>query len=258
MKLGDSISRSIDKGLAESSYGIVIISPAFIGKPWPEYELRGLVVREIEAGKVILPIWHGVSREEVIDFSPPLADKLAIDTSRAGSRDVSIQILRLVRPDLYSQHPRAQLERIANGQAIVELQREIEHMREELETAHEELSEFQCPFCQAPLAERLSAPADPSQDHWDLREIYDCGYQSFGGYIESPCPSDPNFPNLEDYELQFHHNPKEPHFKWQCLAVPKTDMARRLSFSLGLGVTKEEAERFIREEYQRYSRKHQC
>jgi hypothetical protein len=62
LELGDSISRSIDRGLSESAYGIVVLSPAFIGKPWPEYELRGLVNREIGEDKVILPIWHGVSR----------------------------------------------------------------------------------------------------------------------------------------------------------------------------------------------------
>ena len=257
LELGDSISRSIDRGLSESAYGIVVLSPAFIGKPWPEYELRGLVSREIGEDKVILPIWHGVSRKEVLHFSPPLADKLAIDTSRIGSQDVSIQILRVVRPDLYSQHPRAQLERIASGQATLELQHEIERMRDELEATHEELSEFQCPYCQAPLAERISAPADPSQDHWDLREIYACGYQSFGGYIESPCPSDPNFPKFEEYDLQFHYKPEESHFKWQCLALPKTDMARRLSLSLGIGSTKEEAESFVHEKYKRYSKKYE-
>ena len=41
LEVGDSISRSIDRGLAESAYGIAVISPAFIGKSWPEYESRG-------------------------------------------------------------------------------------------------------------------------------------------------------------------------------------------------------------------------
>jgi hypothetical protein len=257
LEIGDSISRSIDKGLAASAYGIVVLSPAFIGKPWPEYELRGLVSREIGEDKVILPIWHGVSRQEVLKFSPPLADKLAIDTSRIGSQDVAIQILRVVRPDLYSRHPRVQLERLASGQAIQDLQSEIERMREELEATREELSEFQCPYCQAPLAERVNAPLDSSQKHWDLSEIYACGYQSFGGQIGSPCPSDPRFPKLEEYELQFHHNPREPRLKWQCLAHPKTINARRLSLSHSLGDTKEEAESGIRDEYKRRSRKYQ-
>ena len=58
LEVGDSLSRSIDKGLAGSRYGIVVISPSFIQKKWPERELRGLVAREIEEEqKVILPVW---------------------------------------------------------------------------------------------------------------------------------------------------------------------------------------------------------
>ena len=81
LKVGDSLSRSIDKGIAGSRYGLVVVSPAFIDKPWPEHELRGLVTREIDEGKVILPIWHGVDRRSVLKFSPSLADKVAIRTA---------------------------------------------------------------------------------------------------------------------------------------------------------------------------------
>lgn len=255
LKVGDSMSRSIDKGLAESAYGVVVISPAFLTKPWPEYELRGLVSREIGEDKLILPVWHGVTRPDVVKFSPPLADKLAIDTSRTSSQDVAIQILREVRPDLYIKHPRAQLEKIASGEALADLQREIERMREELEAAREELSDYRCPYCEAPIAERIHAPADPEQKVWDMRDVYVCGYSSFGGFTEQPCPSDPQFPKFEDYELKFYENPKEPYVKWQCHALPKTDMARRLSLPLGMGRTKEEAEGFVRDRYNEYARK---
>ncbi|MER9304292.1 hypothetical protein [Mesorhizobium sp. M0496] len=44
------------------------------------------------------------------DFSPSLADKLAVDTSQVDAMEAAIRILRAVRPDLYSCHPRAQLE----------------------------------------------------------------------------------------------------------------------------------------------------
>ncbi len=76
LSLGDSLSRSIDKGLAESSFGVVILSPAFLAKDWPEYELRGLTAKEIGRDKVILPIWHKVSREDVLKYSPLLRIKL--------------------------------------------------------------------------------------------------------------------------------------------------------------------------------------
>ncbi|MGE0681890.1 MAG: TIR domain-containing protein [Candidatus Binatia bacterium] len=139
LRLGDSLSRSIDRGLADSSFGLVVVSPAFIRKPWPEYELRGLVAREIMQDRVILPIWHGVTRTDVLAFSPPLCDKVALNTAGLSAEDVAIQILREVRPDLYTKHPRAQLQRIASGAALIDLQREIDRMREELASATEEL-----------------------------------------------------------------------------------------------------------------------
>jgi hypothetical protein len=50
LKLGDSLSASIDRGLASSRYGIVVLSKAFIAKRWPQRELQGLVAREMEGG----------------------------------------------------------------------------------------------------------------------------------------------------------------------------------------------------------------
>ena len=80
LKVGDSLRRSIDRGLAQSRFGIVILSPSFFAKQWPQYELDGLGSKEIEGGKVILPIWHKVSKAEVMGYSPSLADKMALNT----------------------------------------------------------------------------------------------------------------------------------------------------------------------------------
>ncbi|WKJ88821.1 ankyrin repeat domain-containing protein [Methylomonas montana] len=82
LKLGDSLSGTIDHGLAQTRYGIVILSPAFFAKEWPKRELDGLNSREISAGKVILPVWHKVSRVEVERFSPILADKLSVSSDQ--------------------------------------------------------------------------------------------------------------------------------------------------------------------------------
>jgi formylglycine-generating enzyme required for sulfatase activity len=81
LTVGDSLSISIDKGLAESRFGIIILSPNFIKKSWPQRELEGLVQKELQYGKVILPIWHQVSYQEVSHFSLTIANKLASNTA---------------------------------------------------------------------------------------------------------------------------------------------------------------------------------
>ncbi len=80
LRIGDSLRESIDKGLVNSRYGIVILSKAFFSKNWPKYELNGLTSREIEGEKVILPVWHNITKQEVLEYSPTLADKIAVIT----------------------------------------------------------------------------------------------------------------------------------------------------------------------------------
>jgi hypothetical protein len=94
LTLGDSLRRKIDHGLARSRYGAVILSPHFFAKEWPQRELDGLTTKEISKGKTILPIWHHVTRGEVEQYSPPLADKLGVSTGR-GLKHVVQEVLRV-------------------------------------------------------------------------------------------------------------------------------------------------------------------
>jgi hypothetical protein len=99
MTLGDSLRKNIDKALATARYGIVVLSPHFLRKEWPERELSGLVAREIaEKRKIILPVYHNVTPEDVRRFSPPLADKLYVHTS-VGIPKVVAEILRVFEAD---------------------------------------------------------------------------------------------------------------------------------------------------------------
>lgn len=95
LKVGDSLRRSIDEGLALSRFGVVVLSPYFFAKKWPQLELDGLVAREIMGRKVILPIWHNINPDEVRRFSPTLADRIAVKSS-AGLRIVVVELLRVI------------------------------------------------------------------------------------------------------------------------------------------------------------------
>lgn len=92
LRIGDSLRQSIDKGLVNSNYGIVILSKSFFAKNWPQYELNGLTAKEIDGKKVILPVWHEVTKADILKYSPPLADKIAADTSRQTIREIAKQI----------------------------------------------------------------------------------------------------------------------------------------------------------------------
>jgi hypothetical protein len=101
--LGDSLKRQIDHGLAMSDFGIVILSPAFFAKHWPQEELDGLVAVETSRSrKVILPIWHNISFEDIVKYSPTLAGKLAIKSSEGVSAIVQSIVRSLNRSSVFA------------------------------------------------------------------------------------------------------------------------------------------------------------
>ena len=77
LRIGDSLRQKIDQGLASSRVGLVVLSSAFISKGWTNYELDGIVTRTVSGEQILLPIWHNITKQQVVDFSPSLADKVA-------------------------------------------------------------------------------------------------------------------------------------------------------------------------------------
>lgn len=101
LKVGDSLSKSIDDGLQKSKFGIVVISKNFLEKRWTDYEYRSLLSKEDNGKKVILPIWHDISKDEVKNFSLYLSDKVALDTSKSSINKIALQLIETIRPDIY-------------------------------------------------------------------------------------------------------------------------------------------------------------
>jgi hypothetical protein len=99
LKVGDSLRQSIDRGLAGSRYGVVVLSSAFFSKNWPQYELNGLTAREMDGAKVILPIWHKVSKNEVMQYSPTLADKVALNSSVNSVEEIANQLAEVLKDE---------------------------------------------------------------------------------------------------------------------------------------------------------------
>jgi hypothetical protein len=97
LRIGDSLRQKIDKGLASSRVGLVVLSPAFISKGWTNYELDGIVTRTVSGEQILLPIWHNITKQEVIDFSPSLADKVARSTATHTVKEIAIEIADLLR-----------------------------------------------------------------------------------------------------------------------------------------------------------------
>ena len=97
LKIGDSLRRKIDKGLANSRFGIVVISRDFIKKGWTNYELDGIVSKAVSGEQVMLPIWHEITKQEIVNYSPSLADKVARNTSSYTVEEIANEIAELIQ-----------------------------------------------------------------------------------------------------------------------------------------------------------------
>ncbi|MFN8572354.1 MAG: toll/interleukin-1 receptor domain-containing protein [Gemmatimonadaceae bacterium] len=95
LRPGDSLREKIDQGLAESRFGIVVLSPNFLAKRWPARELNGLMALEEGGLKIILPVWHQIEKQSLSAYSPILADRLACDT-RSGIQFIAKQLTEVI------------------------------------------------------------------------------------------------------------------------------------------------------------------
>lgn len=97
LRIGDSLRRKIDNGLARSRFGVVVLSRSFFGKGWTNYELDGIVTRAVTGEQVILPIWHNITKQQLIEYSPSLADKLARSTGTHTIQEIAVEIAEVIR-----------------------------------------------------------------------------------------------------------------------------------------------------------------
>jgi len=92
---GDSIRESIDNGLKESRFSIVVLSKSFFKKSWTNNELNGYFSFDSKEAKRILPIWYNVTIDEVKEYSPILSDRAA-----ANSEDGIEKIIEKIKKRL--------------------------------------------------------------------------------------------------------------------------------------------------------------
>lgn len=96
---------------------------------------------------------------------------------------------------------------------------------------------FACPVCGAPLVLRTFVDHEYGDEEY---EQFECG--SSRGWKDRPCPKDPAFPTLADYELDFVEHEDG---SWSCFARGLSENARRVDLRHGHGPTKAAAAKWI-------------
>lgn len=98
IKWGDSMRAKIDEGLRKSKFGVAVLSPDYIkdGKYWTKAELDGLFQLESINGKMLLPIWHNLTKQAVMDYSPVIAGRKAMTTAMMTPAEIAAELAALL------------------------------------------------------------------------------------------------------------------------------------------------------------------
>lgn len=95
--LGSSLLREIDKGLAKSRVGIVLVTPSFLkrvkGEGVADKELSALLARDL-----LVPIVHNTTFEELRDVSPLLGSRSGLSTIEEPIANIAAKLAELVTP----------------------------------------------------------------------------------------------------------------------------------------------------------------
>jgi len=101
LKVGDGLRESIERGLKECQKCVVVLSPNFLSNNgWTKAEFDSVYTREILENKILmLPIWRNVSKQEVFDYSPRLADKVGLPSSN-GPEEIARKLVAALNTNI--------------------------------------------------------------------------------------------------------------------------------------------------------------
>lgn len=93
--LGVPMMRAIDRGLANSKVGLVLVTPALLAR-LPKESVADKELSTLLAGNRLVPIVHNTTYEALRDVSPMLASRSGLDTAEDSMSEVAAKIAELV------------------------------------------------------------------------------------------------------------------------------------------------------------------
>jgi hypothetical protein len=101
LKPGQSLRESIETGIKNAKKCILVLTPHFLSNPgWTKKEFNSIFTREmIFNERVVIPIWFKIKKEEVYEYSPSLADTVALiwpDLEKLGQVEYDKEVQKII------------------------------------------------------------------------------------------------------------------------------------------------------------------
>lgn len=93
----DSVYQKVNTGMENSCFGVVVVSRSLVKQGWVEGGIAQMAVKTFSGKQVLLPLWHDIMREEVLEFCADIANlesrNTAVNTFEEIAEDIAGLIL---------------------------------------------------------------------------------------------------------------------------------------------------------------------
>lgn len=96
LRIADNLVAKLNAGISESRFGILVLSQEFFGKDWTNYELDALENLAVTEDRILFPIWHNVSLEELRAYRASIANIFARSTATHTIEEIAIEIHEII------------------------------------------------------------------------------------------------------------------------------------------------------------------
>lgn len=100
LKIGDNLREKIEEGIKDAPYCILILSKNFLAnEKWAKSEFETIFIKELyEKKEIIIPIWHGISEDDLYKYCPKLLNRLGGNSSE-GIDALAKKIATILKKD---------------------------------------------------------------------------------------------------------------------------------------------------------------
>ena len=96
LRIGDNLVAKLNAGINTSRSGILVLSNAFFNKNWTKHELDTLENLWVTENRVLFPIWHNITVQEIRAFRASLANIIALTTATSTIEEIASEIHAVV------------------------------------------------------------------------------------------------------------------------------------------------------------------
>lgn len=96
LRIGDNLVAKLNAGIRSSRFGILVLSKAFLAKRWTIHELNMLENLWVSDDRILFPVWHRITIEELSAYRAWLAIIIGLSTDTYEITEIVDEIFAVI------------------------------------------------------------------------------------------------------------------------------------------------------------------